>query len=139
MLWDINTKFSPVNVPMSFQLSIKFGRHSLTQEIYCFLVDVQIILVSLFEFFDYIKVAKNAGAFLSRCSELFALDHWHVRVDSIPLWSIGLDGKKQLPETGLAHKMFQIFFAQPPIPSPRWESYFQTFLTNFLKFLEAGG
>jgi len=41
-----------------------------TQEICCFLADVQIILVSLFEFFDYIKVAKNAGAFLSRCSEL---------------------------------------------------------------------
>ena len=33
------------------------------------------ILVSLFEFFDYIKVAKNAGAFLSRCSELLALAH----------------------------------------------------------------
>ena len=44
-----------------------------TQEICCFLGDVQIILVSLFEFFDYIKVAKNAGAFLSRCSELLAL------------------------------------------------------------------
>ena len=41
-----------------------------TQEICCFLADVQIILVSLFEFFDYVKVAKNAGAFLSRCSEL---------------------------------------------------------------------
>ena len=41
-----------------------------TQEICFFLADVQIILVSLFEFFDCIKVAKNAGAFLSRCSEL---------------------------------------------------------------------
>ena len=41
-----------------------------TQEICSFLADVQIILVSLFEFFDYIKVAKNAGAFISRCSEL---------------------------------------------------------------------
>ena len=44
-----------------------------TQEICCFLADVQIILVSLFEFFDNIKVAKNAGAFLSRCSELLVL------------------------------------------------------------------
>ena len=44
-----------------------------TQKICCFLADVQIILVSLFEFFDYIKVAKNAGAFLSRCSELLGL------------------------------------------------------------------
>ena len=44
-----------------------------TQEICCFLADVQIILVSLFEFFDSMKIAKNAGAFLSRCSELFDL------------------------------------------------------------------
>ena len=97
VVWDIDTKFSPVVVLMSFQLSTKFeGHNSLkktamplgsskwkwawrahflshtyeTQEICCFLADVQIILVSLFEFFDYIKVAKNAGAFLSRCSEL---------------------------------------------------------------------
>ena len=89
MVWDIDTKFSPVVVLMSFQLSTKFeGHNSLkktamplgsskwkwawrahflshtyeTQEICCFLADVQIILVSLFEFFDYIKVAKNAGA-----------------------------------------------------------------------------
>ena len=99
VVWDIDTKFSPVVVLMSFQLSTKFeGHNSLkktamplgsskwkwawrahflshtyeTQEICCFLADVQIILVSLFEFFDYIKVAKNAGAFLSRCSELLA-------------------------------------------------------------------
>ena len=102
VVWDIDTKFSPVVVLMSFQLSTKFeGHNSLkktamplgsskwkwawrahflshtyeTQEICCFLADVQIILVSLFEFFDYIKVAKNAGAFLSRCSELFALGY----------------------------------------------------------------
>ena len=112
VVWDIDTKFSPVVVLMSFQLSTKFeGHNSLkktamplgsskwkwawrahflshtyeTQEICCFLADVQIILVSLFEFFDYIKVAKNAGAFLSRCSELFAPVHsflsrpWFVR------------------------------------------------------------
>ena len=49
-----------------------------TQEICCFLADVQIILVALFEFFDLyycLKVAKNADAFLSRCSELFELHH----------------------------------------------------------------
>ena len=99
---DIDTKFLPVVELMSIQLSTKFGasRHSQngfptktilnfkrvwrahflshtheTQEICCFLADVQIILVSLFEFFDYVKVAKNAGAFLSRCSELLGLSH----------------------------------------------------------------
>ena len=98
VVWDIDTKFSPVVVLISFQLSTKFeGHNSLkktamplgsskwkwawrahflshtyeTQKICCFLADVQIILVSLFEFFDYKKVAKNAGAFLSRFSELF--------------------------------------------------------------------
>ena len=42
-----------------------------TQKICCFLADVQIILVSLFEFFDlsyFLKAAKNAEAFPSRCS-----------------------------------------------------------------------
>ena len=100
VVWDIDTKFSPVVVLISFQLSTKSGASSYTQngfptktisnfkrawrahflshtyetqEICCFLADVQIILVSLFEFFDYIKVAKNAGAFLSRCSELLDL------------------------------------------------------------------
>ena len=104
VVWDINTKFSPLNVLISFQLSTKFeGHNSLkktamplgsskwklawrahflshtyeTLEICCFLADVQIILVSLFEFLDYIKVAKNAGAFLSRCSELFDPIHPH--------------------------------------------------------------
>ena len=98
VVWDTNTKFSPVNVLNCIQLYTKFEVLSFTQngfpaktilnfkrvwrahflshtyetqEICCFLADVQIILVSLFEFFDYIKVAKNAGAFLSRCSELF--------------------------------------------------------------------
>ena len=100
VVWDIDTKFSPVVVLMSFQLSTKFkGHNSLKKtamplgsskwkwawrahflsntyeirKICCFLADVQIILVSLFEFFDYIKVAKDAEAFLSRCSELFDL------------------------------------------------------------------
>ena len=31
VVWDINTKFSPVNVPINFQLSTKFGVPSLTQ------------------------------------------------------------------------------------------------------------
>ena len=97
MVWDIDTKFSSVVVLISFQLSTKFEEHNLlkktamplgsskwkwawqahflshtyeTQKICCFLADVQIISVSLFESFDYIKVAKNAGAFLSRSSEL---------------------------------------------------------------------
>ena len=86
VVWDIDTKFSPVVVIISFQLSTKFGASSYTQngfpaktilnfkrawrahflshtcetqEICCFLADVQIILVSLFELFDYIKVAKK--------------------------------------------------------------------------------
>ena len=46
-----------------------------TQEFCCFLAYVQIILVSLFEFSNYLEVAKNAGAFLSRCSELLDLGY----------------------------------------------------------------
>ena len=76
VVWDIDTKFSPVVVLMSFQLSTKFeGHNSLkktamplgsskwkwawrahflshtyeTQKICCFLADVQIILVSFFD------------------------------------------------------------------------------------------
>ena len=97
---DIDTKFSPVVVLMSFQLSTKFGafsyiqngfpaktisnfkrawwRHFLshtheTKEIYFFFGDVQIILLSFFYLSYCLKVAKNADAFLSRCSELFGL------------------------------------------------------------------
>ena len=44
-----------------------------TQEICRFLADVQIILVSLFELSSYLKVTKNAAAFLSRWSELLAI------------------------------------------------------------------
>ena len=98
VVWDIDTKFSPVVVLMSFQLSTKFkGHNSLkktamplgsskwkwawrahflshtyeTQEICCFLADVKIILLSFFDLSYCLKVAKNAEAFLSRCSELF--------------------------------------------------------------------
>ena len=97
VVWDINTKFSPVNVPKSIQLCTKFEvlsytqngfpaktilnfkrvwqAHFLshthqTQEICCFSADVQIILLSFFELSNCLKVAKNAGAFISRCSEL---------------------------------------------------------------------
>ena len=114
VVWDIDTKFSPVVVLMSFQLSTKFEGHNLlkktamplgsskwkwawrahflshtyeTQKICCFLADVQIILVSLFEFFDYIKVAKNAGAFLSRCSELLELTYVINMVDLPQSWT----------------------------------------------------
>ena len=75
VVWDINTKFSPVVVLISFQFSTKFGASSYTrkgfpaktilnfkrawrahflsltyetQEICCFLADVQIILLSFF-------------------------------------------------------------------------------------------
>ena len=85
VVWDIDTKLSPDVVLISFQLFTKFEGHNSvkktamplgsskwkwawrahflshtyeTQKICCFLADVQIILVSLFEFFDYIKVAN---------------------------------------------------------------------------------
>ena len=41
-----------------------------TQEICCFLADVKIILLSFFYLSYCLKVAKDAKAFLSRCSEL---------------------------------------------------------------------
>ena len=41
-----------------------------TQEICFFFGDVQTILLSFFENSNNLKVAKNAGAFLSRCIEL---------------------------------------------------------------------
>ena len=99
VVWDINTKFSPVVVLIKIQLYFKFGAssctkngfpaktifnfkrawrahflsHSLeTQEICCFFGDVQIILLSFFYLLYCLKVAKIAGAFLSRCSELLA-------------------------------------------------------------------
>ena len=46
-----------------------------TWEICFFFGDVQTIFQSLFENSNYLKVAKNAGAFISRCSELFDLIH----------------------------------------------------------------
>ena len=100
MVWDIDTKFSPIVVLISFQLSTKFeGHNSLkktamplgsskwewawqahflshtyeTQEICCFLSDVKIILLSFFYLSYCLKVSKNAEAFLSRCSELLGL------------------------------------------------------------------
>ena len=100
VIWDIDTKFSPIVVLMGFQLSTKFeGHNSLkktamplgsskwkwawrahflshtyeTQEICCFLADVKIILLSFFDLSYCLKVAKNAVAFLSKCSELLDL------------------------------------------------------------------
>ena len=59
------------DIPVAEEAIFTINSHGYeTQKIYCFLADVQIILVSLFVFFDFIKVAKNSGAFLSRCSEL---------------------------------------------------------------------
>ena len=102
VVWDIDTKFSPVVVLMSFQLSTKFEGHNLlkktamplgsskwkwawrahflshtyeTQEICRFLADVKIILLSFFDLSYCSRVAKNAEAFLSRCPELFAFRH----------------------------------------------------------------
>ena len=99
VVWDIDTKFSPVVVLVSFQLFIKFGASSYTQnwfpaktilnfkrawrvhflchthktqEICFFFGDVQIILLSFSDLSYGLKVAKNAEAFLSRCSELLA-------------------------------------------------------------------
>ena len=115
VVWDIDTKFSPVVILISFQLSTKFEEHNSlkktamplgsskwkwawqanflshtyeTQKICCFLADVQIILASLFELSNYLKVAKKAGAFLSRCSELLGLwrQRSHTQIDSI-FWS----------------------------------------------------
>ena len=97
VVWDINTKFLPVNVPKSIQLCTKFEVLSYTQngfpaetilkfkrvwqahfmshthqtqEICCFSADVQIILLLFFESSNCLKVAKIAGAFISRSSEL---------------------------------------------------------------------
>ena len=108
VVWDIDTKFSPVVVLMSFQLSTKFeGHNSLkktamplgsskwkwawrahflshtyeTQEICCFLADVKIILLSFFDLSYCLKVAKNAEAFLSRCSELFVLGEFETKFE----------------------------------------------------------
>ena len=100
VVWDIDTKFSPVVVLISFQLFAKFGVSSYTQngfptktilnfkrawqahflshthetpDICCFSADVQIIVSSIFELLNYMKVANNAGAFLSRFSELLCV------------------------------------------------------------------
>ena len=100
MVWDINTKFSPVSVLIRFQLFTKFERHSLkneaampltiknfsrawqghflsqalqTWQICFFFVDVQMILLSYLDTSDCLEIEKNEKAFLSRYSELFGL------------------------------------------------------------------
>ena len=44
-----------------------------TQKICCFFGDLQIISLSFLELSYHFKVAKNAGAFISMCSELLGL------------------------------------------------------------------
>ena len=100
VVWDINTKFSPVLVLMRFQLFAQFERfssknktampltilnfsrawqehflsHTLqTWQVCFFWVDVQMIYVSLLDTSDCFKVEKNEKAFLSSCSELLGL------------------------------------------------------------------
>ena len=99
VVWDINTKFSPINVPISYQLFTNFEVTSYIQngfpaktilsfsrawqayflshshqtpQICYFFADVQIILLSFLEISNCFKSTKNAGAFLSRYSELLA-------------------------------------------------------------------
>ena len=106
---DINTKFSPLNVPISIQLCTKFEALSYaqngfpaktilnfkrawrahflshahqTQEICCFSADVRIILLSFFKLSNCLKVGKNVGAFLSRCSELLG------QIDKMSTWTL---------------------------------------------------
>ena len=102
VVWDINTKFSPVSVLIRFQLFTKFERHSLkneaampltiknfsrawqghflsqalqTWQICFFFVDVQMILLSYLDTSDCLEIEKNKKAFLSRYSELFDLSN----------------------------------------------------------------
>ena len=113
VVWDIDTKFSPVVVLISFQLFTKFEGHNSpkktamplgsskwkwawrahflshtyeTQEICCFLADVKIILLSFFDLSYCLKVAKNAEAFLSRCSELFGQTYHILNLSSSRFW-----------------------------------------------------
>ena len=97
VVWDINTKFSPVSVLIRFQLFTKFERHSLkneaampltiknfsrawqghflsqalqTWQICFFFVDVQMILLSYLDTSDCLEIEKNEKAFHSSCSGL---------------------------------------------------------------------
>ena len=97
VVWDINTKFSQVNVLISFQLFTNFDITSYIQngfpaktilsfsrawqayflshshqtpQIFYFFADLQIILLSFLGISNCFKNTKNAGAFLSRYSDL---------------------------------------------------------------------
>ena len=110
VIWDINTKFLPAVVLMSFQLFAKFGRYSFrnwpampltilnfsrawrthflsnylqTWQICFFFVDLQLISVSLLDLYDCLKVEKNEKAFLSICSELLGSTHRVQKKDQI--------------------------------------------------------
>ena len=123
VVWDINTKFSPVSVLIRFQLFTKFERHSLkneaampltiknfsrawqghflsqalqTWQICFFFVDVQMILLSYLDTSDCLEIEKNEKAFLSRYSELFVLLHANLTLlqyISIPLCPTKLELK----------------------------------------------
>ena len=100
VVWDINTKFSQVNVLISYQLSTNFDITSYIQngfpaktilsfsrawqayflshshqtpQICYFFADLQIILLSFLGISNCFKNTKNAGAFLSRYSDLLGL------------------------------------------------------------------
>ena len=100
VVWDINTKFSPINVPISYQLFTNFEVTSYIQngftaktilsfsrawqayflshshqtpQIFYFFADLQIILLSFLGISNCFKNTKNAGAFLSRYSDLLDL------------------------------------------------------------------
>ena len=100
VVWDINTKFSQVNVLISYQLSTNFDITSYIQngfpaktilcfsrawqayflshshqtpQIFYFFADLQIILLSFLGISNCFKNTKNAGAFLSRYSDLLVL------------------------------------------------------------------
>ena len=107
VVWDINTKFSPVSVLIRFQLFTKFERHSLkneaampltiknfsrawqghflsqalqTWQICFFFVDVQMILLSYLDTSDCLEIEKNEKAFHSSCSELLVLIFPHFSI-----------------------------------------------------------
>ena len=103
VVWDINTKFSPINVPISYQLFTNFEVTSYIQnwfpaktilsfsrawqayflshshqtpQFFYFFADLQIILLSFLGISNCFKNTKNAEAFLSRYSDLLVLVEW---------------------------------------------------------------
>ena len=114
VVWDINTKFSPVSVLIRFQLFTKFERHSLkneaampltiknfsrawqghflsqalqTWQICFFFVDVQMILLSYLDTSDCLEIEKNVKVFLSRYFRAFWTETWFWKKDKSSLWN----------------------------------------------------